>query len=212
MGDLSSMNAVRAMATELRARPAFPSVLLHNAGVFETERHVTSDGFERTFAVNHLAPFLLTHLLLDKLVSASRIVLVASVAHQRGQIALDDLQLEKGYEGYRAYAQSKLANVLFANELARRLGNPEIGVLSLHPGVIATKLLRTGFGGGGASLASGARTSVFAALDPSLKGQTALYLDDAKVSRSSAAARDEKLMRTFYEVSCRLLGIDGLPG
>lgn len=212
VGDLASMDAVRELARALRSRPRLPAVLLHNAGVFETERHVTVDGFERTFAINHLAPFLLTHLLLDKLVAPARIVLVASGVHRSGRISLDDLHLARGYEGYRAYAQSKLANVLFANELARRLGNPAIGVFSLHPGVIATKLLRTGFGGGGASLSTGARTSVFAALDPSLEGRTALYLDDAKVARCSDAGRDEKAMRALYDASCALVGIDGLPG
>ena len=211
VADLSSLEAVRGLAKELGERVAAPTVLLHNAGVYEKSRHLTVDGFERTFAVNHLAPFLLTHLLLDRLAPHARIVLVASGVHRGARIDLADLQLEHDYDGYTAYAQSKLGNVLFANELAARLRHRELTVLSLHPGVIATKLLRAGFGGGGATLAVGAQTSVFAALDPSLEGKKGLYLDAAHISECSKTARDPELMRSVYEASCRLVGIDGLP-
>jgi len=213
-GDLSSLAAVRALAEEVRARAPGLNVLVNNAGVFESERQVTVDGFERSFHVNHLAPFLLTHLLLDRLRERvpARVINVSSIAHQRGTIAFDDLQSARSFDGYAAYAASKLANVLFTNELARRLGSAELAVFALHPGVIGTKLLQQGFGMGGASLEEGARTSVFAALDPSLRGKTALYLSDGKVAKSSAASRDPEAMRRLYEESCKLVGIAGLPG
>jgi NAD(P)-dependent dehydrogenase (short-subunit alcohol dehydrogenase family) len=213
-GDLSSLNAVRALAADVLARAPRLSVVIHNAGVLEKQRHVTADGHELTFAVNHLAPFLLTHLLLDRLKerAPSRIVNVSSGLHGSGHIDFDDLQMSRGFDGVSAYSASKLANVLFTNELARRLGSTDVGVYALHPGVISTKLLHRGFGTGGGSVEEGARTSVFAATDPSLAGRTALYLANARVATSAAIARDPEIMRRLYDESCRLTEIAGLPG
>ncbi len=205
--DLSRLSEVRQLGTELLT--AKLDVLLHNAGVFQKTREVTVDGFELTLAVNHLAPFLLTHLLLPSLPKSGRVVLVSSVAHQRGHIDFEDLQSARHFDGYGVYAASKLANVLFCGELARRLG-PAPSVFALHPGVISTKLLTTGFGVGGASLEEGARTSVYAATDPSLAGTTDRYFSDARPAKPSAASQDPATQRRFYELSAELVGIPPL--
>jgi len=213
--DLASLEQVRALAADVEARAPALDVIVHNAGVFEDRRTLSADGYELTLAVNHLAPFLLTHLLLPVLRAnrPSRVVNVSSGVHAlREGLDLDDLQREARYDGQSAYAGSKLCNVLFTNELARRLDDPTLSVLALHPGVIATKLLHRGFGGGGAPLEAGARTSVFAATHPSLDGKTALYLRDGTVSDCAPIGRDPALMRELYDRSCRLVGIDGLPG
>jgi NAD(P)-dependent dehydrogenase (short-subunit alcohol dehydrogenase family) len=211
--DLASLAEVRALAADVLARAPRLSVLVNNAGILDRERHTTVDGLERTFVVNHLAHFLLTHLLLDRLRgnAPARIVNVSSGLHSSGQIDFADLQRVHRYDGFSAYSDSKLANVLFTNELARRLGKPDVGVFALHPGVIGTKLLRVGFGSGGASVEDGARTSVYAALDPALDGRTGLYLANARESKCAPAGRDGKLMRALYDASCRLAGVQGLP-
>src|SRR5262249_25796636 len=142
-------------------------VLVNNAGIFADERTVTDDGAELTFAVNHLAPFLLGELLAPRLEASatdgvpSRIINVASIAHTRGRIHVEDLTLASGWTGYAAYAQSKLANVMHAISLAERRDPGKLLAYSLHPGVISTKLLRQGFGPvAGASVDSGAKTSI----------------------------------------------------
>ena len=205
--DLGRLDDVRRLGSELG--DAKLDVLLHNAGVFQKTREVTVDGFEVTFAVNHLAPFLLTHLLLPSLPKSGRVVLVSSVAHQRGKIDFEDLQSTRHFDGYGTYAASKLANVLFCGELARRLG-PAPSVFALHPGVIGTKLLTSGFGVGGASLEEGARTSVYAATDPSLAGTTDRYFSDGRPAKPSAASQDPATQRRLYEKSAELVGISPL--
>lgn len=213
-GDLSSLAEVRALAKQV---PADVDVVVHNAGVYKERRELTVDGLETTFEVNHLAPFVLTHLLLPQLRTrplargGARIVVVASMVHSGGHLDFDDLQLSRRYDGYSAYANSKLANVLFAFDLARRLKSTRITVNALHPGVIATKLLRSGFGGGGAGLERGARTSVKLALDASVEGVTGKYFVDEREAPSSRATHDLALQRRLYEVSCALGGVEPLP-
>ena len=174
--DLSSLRQVRAMARDLAERFPRLDVLLHNAGVFMKQRELTEDGFEKTFAVNHLAPFALTLDLLPLLrASHARVVTVSSVAHNRGRIDFNNLHAEVRFDGYTAYAQSKLANILFANELAEQ----ERGQLtsnSLHPGVITTKLLKTGFNSTGVSVEEGAATSIYLADSPDVQGVTGQIL------------------------------------
>ena len=168
VADFASVKQVRAMAEGLAATYPRIDVLLNNAGVFVNERTVTEDGFELTVAVNHFAHFVLTHALISPLGASDqgRVVHVASGVHSSGRVDLDDLSFERSFSGYEAYASSKLMNVLFSNELARRLRGTRVTSNALHPGVIATKLLRKGFGAaGGASLAAGARTSVKVATD-----------------------------------------------
>ncbi|HVK67802.1 MAG TPA: SDR family oxidoreductase [Polyangium sp.] len=211
--DLSSMSSIRAFAAEVAGRVERLDVLLNNAGVFMHERKLTEDGFEMTFAVNHLAPFLLTHLLLPQLRASDggRIVTVSSIAHNRGQIDFSDLTSERYFHGYTAYATSKLANVLFAYEMGRRLGGTRITSNALHPGVIGTKLLRSGFGMGGGTVAQGAATSVRLATDPTLAGVTGKYFSDEHEEASSKASHDRALQRRLYEVSAKLVGVEGLP-
>lgn len=214
--DFSSLEAVRELARDLSARFPQIDVLLNNAGIYATERKESADGFELTLAVNHLAPVLLTHLLLGALRSApaSRIVNVSSIAHGRGSLDLDDLQLTRGYEGYRAYAQSKLANVLFTVELARRLaplGDEAPTVNALHPGVVSTKLLQEGFGMEGPdSLDEGAATSVYLAISDEVAGVSGRYFVRRREAKMSPLASDDELCARFYERSCELVGIGGL--
>lgn len=208
-GDLSSLGDVAAMADRVLEKHPVIDVLLNNAGVFMKERKLTPDGFETTMAVNHFGHFLLTHRLLPALKAAKqgRVVHVSSMAHQRGGIDLDDLTFEKGFSGYGAYSASKLANVLFSNALAQRLKSTKVTSNSLHPGVIKTKLLKTGFGMGGASLESGAVTSVYCATDPKLARVSGEYFADGQQAVASREARDVKLQEEFYARSCKLTGV-----
>lgn len=205
-GDLASLAQVRALAAQVRQQAPALDALINNAGVFMTERVLTADGLETTLAVNHFAPFLLTGLLRPALeaAGAARVVNVSSIAHTRGRLRLDDLTFARGFEGYGAYAASKLANVLFTHALARRLAGTKVTTHALHPGVIDTKLLRQGFGVQGASVESGAATSLFAATSEALEGRTGLYLQDAKVARCAAHADDQALEEGLWEASARL--------
>jgi len=207
--DLSSLDEVRALAATIRD----VDVVVHNAGVFMKTRKVSVDGFELTFAVNHLAPFVLTHELLPILrrKPEARVVVVSSVAHDSGRIDLTDLQLEHAYDGYGAYAASKLMNVLFAYDLSRRLRATNVAVNALHPGVISTKLLRTGFGMGGAGVDDGARTSVRLAIDPGLAGVSGKYFSDQREAASSRASHDVALQRELYRITCELGRVAPLP-
>lgn len=216
-GDLAVLAEVRRLAGALTAGPP-PEVLINNAGVFERQRLLSADGFERTLAVNHLAPFLLTHLLLADPKTGQalqRVVNVSSVAHSRGQLVLDDLGFQRRpFDGYTAYAASKLANVLFTVELAQRLGAAGRAVTTnaLHPGVVSTKLLTEGFQMQGAdSLAEGAATSILLALDPKYGpppggGATGGYYSAGRPAAMSPAARDPALLRAFYDRSLELTG------
>jgi NAD(P)-dependent dehydrogenase (short-subunit alcohol dehydrogenase family) len=202
---------VREAATRLRERHPSLHVLVNNAGVSEPTRRLSADGHELTFAVNHLAPFLLTNLLLPALDAGapSRIVNVSSQVHAGASLDWDDLMLEHGYSGYRAYAQSKLANVLFTAELARRLDPARTTANALHPGVVGTKLLRAaGFGAGPDSLEEGAATSVRLALSPEVEGVTGEYFSRGREARSSALGERE-LARKLWAVSERLCGLGG---
>lgn len=214
-GDLASFAEIHAMADDLLDRAPALDVLINNAGVYQKRWEPSVDGIEVTLAVNHLAPFLLTHRLLPALARApaGRIINVASVAHQRGRVDFDDLELRGDFDPYRAYAQSKLANVLFTRELARRLaGRSAITVNALHPGVVGTKLLTLGFESSGQDSAQeGAATSVFLALDPAVAGRSGGYFVRCREAEVSAAARDPALARRFYDHSCAMVGIEGLP-
>lgn len=213
--DLARLADVRAVGDELDRRGVQLDVVLNNAGIFARERRTTVDGFESTFAVNHLAPFALTHAILAARAGAhvKRIVNVSSMAHARGEIALDDLAFERrAFDGYDAYAASKLANVLFTLEASRRLRVRGITVNALHPGVVSTKLLTEGFGmRGGETVADGAATSVLLAVDPSVGSVTGAYYDHERASRSSAAGRDAAMARALYEKSIALTGVAAWP-
>src|SRR5438309_6191120 len=142
LADLSSLQSVRELAQQFQAKYSKLHVLINNAGLFNQRRHVTPDGYEATFAINYLAPFLLTNLLLTELRSSapSRIVNVSSVGHYNGHINFDDINMEKTYGGWKAYQQSKLGLVLFTRELARKLEGTGVTVNSVHPGTVATNI------------------------------------------------------------------------
>lgn len=204
--DLSSLAQARALAADVNARFERLDALIHNAGVFMKERRLSADGYEMTLAVNHLAPFLLTRELLPRLKhSRARVVTVSSIAHNRGRMNWDDLQLERGFDGYRAYAQSKLANLLFANELARR-ESESLTSNSLHPGVITTKLLKTGFNSSGANVEQGAATSVYLADSPEAAGVSGKYFADSRETPPAAHALDRDAQIRFWEISERMIG------
>lgn len=191
--DMSDLGQVVQMAHELNARMPRLDVLLHNAGVYMTQRKLSANGFEMTMAVNYFAPFVLTRWLLPVLKPSSdpRVVTVSSVAHQSGRIKFDNINSEQEFDAYGAYANSKLADILFANALAQR--ESWLCSNSLHPGVIATKLLHTGFNMKGDTLEKGARTSVYLAISPEVRGVTGLYFDECREAQASALAKDHEL-------------------
>jgi NAD(P)-dependent dehydrogenase (short-subunit alcohol dehydrogenase family) len=210
--DLASLDAVRELAREVASRFDRLDILLNNAGVMTPRRMVSADGYELTFAVNHLAHFLLTCLLLDRLKASApaRVVTVSSQVHASGTIHFDDPQLEHGWSAYEAYAQSKLANVLFAYALARRLTGSGVTSNTLHPGVVGTKLLREGFGGGGGTdVTEGARTSVYLASDPAVAAVTGEYFVRRQPARSAHATYDEALQERLWSLSKDLTGAKG---
>lgn len=202
-GDLAEMRQVLALVEQVHQQVSALDVLIHNAGVYEHQHHLTVDGFEMTLAVNHFAPFLLTQALLETVKASpqGRIITVSSIAHQSGRIELNDLTLARHFDGYTAYANSKLANILFTQALARRLAGTAVTANSLHPGVIDTKLLRSGFGIGGARVADGARTSVYLATADAVATLTGQYFIDSHPTQPSARARDEQLAEAFWQAS-----------
>ena len=214
LADFSDQREVRALAAEVLAAHPRLDVLVNNAGGYWSDRHVSADGLEWTFAVNHLAPFLLTSLLEERLRESApaRIVTVASDAHRAGRIEFDDLQAERGYAGMRAYAQSKLANILFTRELARRLSGSGVAAYSVHPGTVRTGFAREDAGRlfslvlrAGALLMKspeqGAHTSVYAASSPELVGRTGEYLAKSRVAKPSARAQDDVAAARLWSVS-----------
>jgi NAD(P)-dependent dehydrogenase (short-subunit alcohol dehydrogenase family) len=206
-GDFASLAEVRALAADVARRHAKLDALVNNAGIYARERGLSADGIELTLAVNHFAPFLLTHLLIDAL-AGGRVVFVSSNVHRSAAAPdLDDLARATSWDGYAAYADSKLMNVLAAFELARRLAPRAITVNAMHPGVIGTKLLRGGFGGmGGAGVDRGAAGEVKLAIDPALDGVTGRYYDMTEESRASAVANDRALQERLYDRSIEIVG------
>jgi len=208
--DLSSQQQVRRMAADVLARYDGLHVLINNAGVILLQRQLTVDGLETTFAVNHLAPFLLTNLLLDRLKASApaRIVNVSSTVHYDAALKLDDLQSERKYNGINAYKQSKLSNVLFTFELAERLKGSGVTVNCLHPGVVATKLLDTGWGwSNGLSSAQGAALSVYLATSPEVANVTGQHFESTSPGGASPKASDVKLRRQLWDISAQLTGL-----
>ncbi|MBU1215448.1 MAG: SDR family oxidoreductase [Gammaproteobacteria bacterium] len=191
--DMADLGQVVQMAQELNARLHGLDVLLNNAGVYMLDRQLSTDGFEMTMAVNYFAPFVMTRWLKPLLRQSAdpRVVTVSSVAHQRGRIEFDNMNAEREFDAYQAYANSKLADTLFANALAHR--ESWLCSNSLHPGVIDTKLLHIGFNMKGDTLQNGARTSVYLATSPEVRGVTGCYFDDCKQAQCSPLAADHEL-------------------
>ena len=208
--DLGSQTAVRRGAEQILARVPALHVLINNAGIFADERVVTDDGVELTFAVNHLAPFVLTELLAPRLEASaggapSRVINLSSIAHTRGRIHIDDLTLAKGWTGYAAYAMSKLANVMHALSLAERHAADKLVAYSVHPGVIGTKLLRQGFGPiAGSTVDVGARTQVRLAGEEEVTSPSGSYFSEGVQAQPAPAARDAAMRAALWEASLRL--------
>ena len=218
--DLSSQSQVRRLASEVLQRLSRIDVLVNNAGGYWNTRHVTADGLERTFAVNHLAPFLLTSLLLGRLKQSApaRVVTVSSNVQALGRIDFEDLQAERSYSGARAYNQSKLANVLFTYELARRLQGTSVTANALHPG-----LVRTAFGAEDPraiqrllmpvmrpfmkAAAQGAATSVYLASAPDLERVTGRFFAGSKPRKSSKRSYDRAAAARLWQVSADLAAV-----
>jgi NAD(P)-dependent dehydrogenase (short-subunit alcohol dehydrogenase family) len=214
VADLILLADVRRLAEELRHDHERIDVLANNAGALFATRQDTSEGLERTFALNHLAPFLLTHLLRDRL-AGGHVITTASHAHQAGRLDLNDLQSERHYSAMRVYGTTKLCNILFTRELARRA--PELRANCFHPGTV-----RTGFGKNEngiwkvlTTLGSpffrsperGARSLVWLATSDEAAGLNGEYVVDEKVSVPSAQARDDALARGLWERSAQLVGL-----
>ena len=208
--DLSSLNQVRNAGEEIKTKYERLDGLINNAGVYMKSRKLTENGFETTFAVNHLAHFLLTNLLLELLEqsTSSRIINVSSVAHTRARLDFDNLNGEKFFEAYNAYAVSKLVNVLFSYKLAGQLDNTNVSVNALHPGAIGTKLLRAGFGIGGGSVKDGAATSVYLASSPEVENVTGKYFVRMKDTPSSALSYDTELQDKLWDISSEMVGMN----
>ena len=220
VADLSSMQEVRRVAAELLAHLPRLDVLVNNAGAVNPTFEKTVDGYERTFATNHLGPFLLTNLLLPLLQQSApaRVVCVSSEAHRFSPMDFDNLQAEKGYAPFMVYGRSKLANILFTRELARREQARGVTVNCLHPGVVDSNFMAKGglwgLAGrlGGLFMISpdkGAETSVHLAASPEVANVTGEYFAKKKVRRTSAAAQDEAAMRRLWDVSVQLTGLGG---
>ncbi len=219
LADLSSQQSIRALAAEVIAREPRLDVLVNNAGGVNGPRQLTADGLEKTFATNHLAYFLLTHLLLDLLKKSapSRIISVASSADRGGKIELDNLQGERRYVGYRAYCTSKLCNVAFTFELARRLQGTGVTASAVHPGLVASNFGHEGGGflgvmaklGRPFSLTpeQGADTVVWLASLPDASAHHGQYLTRRHPLRSHPQAYDTDVQRRLWEESERLVGL-----
>ena len=230
--DLASLASVRSGAKDVAQLTDSVDILINNAGLILSERTTTVDGFESTFAINHLGPFLFTHLVLDRLEASAkksagnngkkaRIVNVSSRAHTRCfGLWFDDLMVErKRYFGMQVYSHSKLANVAFTVELAKRLARSGISVNALHPGVVRTGFGKEGDLGGVFGFAwrlispfllspeDGAKTSLYCATSTELEGVTGKYFDDCREKLPSRAARDEEAAKRLFDVSADLVGL-----
>ncbi len=217
--DFRSQQSVRDVAAEVLARCNRLDVLINNAGIIATQRRLTVDGIEEQFAVNHLAPFLLTNLLLDRMKESApaRIINVSSDMHAGRRIDFDDLNRDKAYKPYRVYGETKLANVLFTYELARRLEGTGVTANCLHPGVVRTaivrdmilpiRLLMRIFGFLLRSPAGGAKTSVYLASEPSVAGVTAKFFERCAERASSPESHDAAAARRLWEISAKMTGL-----
>jgi NAD(P)-dependent dehydrogenase (short-subunit alcohol dehydrogenase family) len=221
VGDLSSIAEVRRVADEFKRKYTRLHVLVNNAGGYFAQRQETIDGFEMTFGLNHLNYFLLTHLLLDTLKASApaRIINVSSDAHHRLQVNFDDLHSRQSYPmgGFQAYGQSKLCNVLFTYELARRLGEGGVTVNAMHPGAV-----RTGFGHNNRGIwkalillfqffsltpEQGADTVIYMAAAPEIEGVSGKYFTKRQAVQSSDASYDEAAARRLWDISEELTGL-----
>ena len=220
LADFSDLDQVRELAKNFQDRYDCLHLLVNNAGGFFNKRTPTPYGVELTFLVNHLAPFLLTHLLLDPLKESepSRIINVSSEAHRQDLMDFENLDFKKGYFGIKAYARSKLANILFTYELARRLEGTGVTVNALHPGHIATDIWKTNFGVIGPALKrimglfsltpeEGAENSIFLASSPEVEGIHGKYFIKNEPAQSSSTSYDEEIASRLWKLSSELTSL-----
>jgi NAD(P)-dependent dehydrogenase (short-subunit alcohol dehydrogenase family) len=225
LADLSSQQDIRHLAAEFKSKYSQLHVLINNAGGTFMTRQLSVDGIEMTFALNHLAYFLLTNLLLDtiKASALARIINVSSDAHSGGKIEFDNLQGERSYSGIGPYGNSKLANILFTTELARRLEGTGVTVNALHPGLVST-----GFGKNNPGLImkimgvvipliarspeKGAKTSIYLVSSPAVQNITGQYFVDCKVTQPASQAADSAVARRLWDVSVEMVHLaDAVP-
>ena len=215
--DLGNYDSIRAFANIVRRGYDNIDILVNNAGFISLDRQETGEGLERQFGINHIGHFLLTMSLLDLIGEGGRIVNVASGAHKTGKIHFDDINLTKGFNVIKAYSQSKLANVLFTRELARRVKDRGITVNCCHPGAVATNIgidRDTGFGKTVTRLLKpffqtpeqGARTAIFLASDDSVSDVTGEYFYKCRIAKSSKRSKDMELAKKLFEFSEELTG------
>ena len=220
IADLSSMADVRKLAQEFMAKHGTLDVLLNNAGAFYSDRKLSADGLEMTFALNHMSYFLLTNLLLPTLKNTpnARVVSVSSAAHLQGRLDFANLQGEQKFSGWKAYSDSKLENVLFTLALARRLAGTGVTANCLHPGFV-----KTSFGEGNSGIFSvvlgiaknlmaitpqaGAQTMIHLASSPDVAGVTGKYFDKSKAVASSAASLDQAVQEQLWAHSEKIAGL-----
>ncbi|KAK2859360.1 hypothetical protein Q5P01_003980 [Channa striata] len=217
--DLSDTRSIRAFADLINKEEKQVNILINNAGIMMCPYSKTADGFEMQLGVNHLGHFLLTYLLLDliKQSAPARIVVVASVAHTWTGLRLDDINSERNYDSMKAYGQSKLANVLFAHSLSKRLQGTGVSVFSLHPGVVQSDLWRHQhhciqvavkiFRIFTKTTVEGAQTTIYCAVEPGLDSQSGGYFSDCAPARCSRTASDDDLAQKLWEISCSMVGI-----
>jgi NAD(P)-dependent dehydrogenase (short-subunit alcohol dehydrogenase family) len=219
--DLSSQKDIRRFVAEFQAIYPALHVLVNNAGAFFSEMKKTEDGIERQWAINHLAPYLLTRLLLDQLRAAghARVVNVSSNGHYRGVIDFEDLEGEKKYDGLKAYTQSKVGNVLFTRSLSQRLADSGITVNALHPGVVRTSIGNKNSSGFAhivwrmmkpfmISVVKGAETSLHVASSPELEGVTGKYFVKCQVKWPSRYSQNDDLAERVWALSAKMTGLE----
>lgn len=217
--DLSSINSIRECVEEFKKRHSRLDVLINNAGVLPQEREVSKDGIELNFAVNFLAPFLLTNLFLPLLKQSTpaRIINVSSTMHAEGEINFEDLESKKSFDKYKAYSQSKLALILFTKKLAKNLEGSGVTVNALHPGVVGTEMTMQNvrkmnpvasffFKKTLVTAKKGAETTVYLASSPMLMNTTGEYFVDKKIKKSSVATEDDLLQEKIWKVAKKYTG------
>ena len=218
MADLSRLAEMKRIGAELAGEPQI-DVLVNNAGALFNKRVETEDGLEMTFALNHMAYFVITNLLLGKMKAGARIVTVASNAHRGARLDFDDLQSRRGYAGFPVYSKSKLCNILFNRELARRLSGSGVTANALHPGFVATRfgndsggivraVLKVAKPIGAISPEEGAKTIIYLASSPSTAGVSGEYFYECKTATPTAEARNDGDAKRLWEISQQIAGLE----